>query len=267
VSAALAGALVSGPETGSRTADARRAVLGERAGRSARRARARPAVGRVNLGDLRSTEPVSRDFGFDRGTPIDRHYVERFLERHAADVRGTVLEVGDDGYTRRLGGQAVERVEVLHAAPGNPQATVVADLTDAPELRDASFDCAICTQTLLLVYDVAAAVATLRRILRPGGVALVTLPGVSRTVAGEDDPWQDHWRFTRMSARRLFEDAFGAGDVEVEAFGNVLTATAQLQGLAAEELGPAELDARDPAYDVLIGVRARATDASSASAA
>jgi SAM-dependent methyltransferase len=267
VTAALARALLSGPETTGRGRDARRAVLGERGGRAARRLRARPAVGRVDLGDLRSTEPVSRDFGFDRGTPIDRFYVERFLDRHAADVRGSVLEVGDDGYTRRLGGDAVERVEVLHAAEGNPQATAVADLADAPQLPDAGFDCVICTQTLLLVYDLRAAVATLRRVLRAGGVALVTLPGVSRTVAGEDDPWQDHWRFTRMSARRLFEDAFGAGNVEVEAFGNVLAATAQLQGLAAEELDPAELAERDRAYDVLIGVRARATDASSASAA
>ena len=107
------------------------------------------------------------------------------------------------------------------------------------------------------MYDVRAAVATLRRVLRPGGVALVTLPGVSRVCAGEDDPWDDYWRFTSMSARRLFEDEFGAGAVEVEAFGNVLAATAQLHGIAAEELDAAELDARDPSYEVLIAVRAR----------
>jgi peptidoglycan/xylan/chitin deacetylase (PgdA/CDA1 family) len=267
VTRALVGALLSGPETGRRGADARRAALGERGGRAARRAIVRPPVGRVDLGDLRSTEPVSRDFGFARGTPVDRFYVERFLERHSSDVRGRVLEVGDDGYTSRFGGDAVEGVEVLDATGGNPRATVVADLTDAPELSDASFDCVICTQTLLLVYDLRAAVATLRRILRPGGVALVTLPGVSRTVVDENDPWEDHWRFTHMSARRLFEEAFGAGEVDVEPFGNVLAATAQLQGMAAEDLDEAELRARDPAYDVLIGVRARASDASSASAA
>ncbi|MEA2388869.1 MAG: hypothetical protein QOG41_1642 [Thermoleophilaceae bacterium] len=267
IAGALVAALASGPETGRRATDARRAALGERAGRAARRRLARPPVGQVDLGDLRSTEPVSREFGFDRGTPVDRFYVERFLAEHAADIRGAVLEIGDDGYTHRYGGDAVERVEVLHAAGGNPQATVVADLANAPELDDAAFDCVICTQTLLLVYDLRAAAATLRRILRPTGVALVTLPGVSRTVAADEDPWQDHWRFTHMSARRLFEEAFGAGNVEVTASGNVLTATAQLQGLAAEELEPAELEARDPAYDVVVGVRARASDDSSAAAA
>jgi SAM-dependent methyltransferase len=209
------------------------------------------------MGRLRTTEPLSRDFGFDRGTPVDRRYIEAFMERHAADVRGRVLEVGDDGYTRRFGGGRVDHVDVLHAAEGNPQATIVADLADAPELPDATWDCAIATQTLLLVYDVRAAVATLHRVLRPGGVALVTLPGVSRLCAGENDPWGDYWRFTSMSARRLFEEEFGVGAVEVEAFGNVLTATAQLHGIAAEELEPGELDARDPSYEVLIAVRAR----------
>ena len=51
-------------------------------------------------------EPVSRSFGFDRGTPVDRRYIEQFLARHAAAIRGDVLEVGDDGYTRRFGGAA-----------------------------------------------------------------------------------------------------------------------------------------------------------------
>ncbi|MEA2397835.1 MAG: hypothetical protein QOK25_1391 [Thermoleophilaceae bacterium] len=253
----LARALTAGPESGRGAADARRAALGERTGRAARRLRARPRVGGLDMGRLRTTEPLSRDFGFDRGTPVDRRYIEAFMERHAADVRGRVLEVGDDGYTRRFGGGRVDHVDVLHAAEGNPQATIVADLADAPELPDATWDCAIATQTLLLVYDVRAAVATLHRVLRPGGVALVTLPGVSRLCAGENDPWGDYWRFTSMSARRLFEEEFGVGAVEVEAFGNVLTATAQLHGIAAEELEPGELDARDPSYEVLIAVRAR----------
>ena len=253
----LAGALASGPESGRAGADARRATVGQRGGRAARRRLARPRVGGLDLGHLSTTEPLSREFGFDRGTPVDRLYIEAFLERHAADVRGRVLEVGDDGYSRRFGDANVREIDVLHGAEGNPQATIVADLANAPHLADGTWDCAICTQTLLLVYDVRAAAATLHRVLRPGGVALVTLPGVSRLCAGESDPWGDYWRFTSMSARRLFEEAFPGGQVEVEAHGNVLAATAQLHGIAAEELDPADLRARDPAYEVLIAVRAR----------
>lgn len=217
-----------------------------------------PPVGGVRLGSLGRTRPISRNYGWERGTPVDRFYIERYLSAHATDVRGRVLEIGDDEYTRRYGGGRVTSSDVLHASPGNPQATLVADLADAPEIADASFDCVICTQTLLLIYDLKAAVATLHRILAPGGVALVTVPGVSRICREEADEWGDYWRFTSDSARRLFEDAFGAcGAVAVEAYGNVLAATAMLHGLAAEEVGAPKLDLRDRDFEVVIGVTAR----------
>lgn len=221
-----------------------------------RRAVAWPPVGSLRLGSLRRTTPISRDYGFDRGTPIDRHYIERFLESRAADVKGRVLEVGDDEYTRRFGGPSVERCDVLHASPGNPHATVVADLTDAPELPSGAFDCVICTQTLLLIYDVRAAVATLERILAPGGVLLVTVPGVSRICRPEAEQWGDWWRFTSMSLRRLLEERFPADAVQIEAYGSVLTAAAMLYGIAANELTGDELGASDPDFEVTLAARA-----------
>jgi SAM-dependent methyltransferase len=216
-----------------------------------------PPVGRVRLGSLKRTRPISRSYGFERGTPVDRYYIDRFLTGYAADVRGRVLEIGDDEYTRRFGGTRVERSDVLHASPGNPQATIVADLADAPAIPDASFDCVICTQTLLLIYDLRAAVATLRRILAPGGVALITVPGVSRICREEADEWGDYWRFTSDSAQRLLGDEFGPDNVQVDAYGNVLAATAMLHGLAAEEVGRKRLDDRDRDFEVIVGVRAQ----------
>ena len=216
-----------------------------------------PPVGRVRLGSLRRTTPISRNYGWERGTPIDRFYIDRFLTQHATDVAGRVLEIGDDEYTRRYGADRVTQSDVLHASEGNPQASIVADLADAPQIADATFDCVICTQTLLLIYDVRAAVATLHRILKPGGTALITVPGVSRICRDEADEWGDYWRFTSDSAARLFADEFGAQDTITTAYGNVLTATAMLHGLAAEDLKPAQLDDRDRDFEVLIGVRAR----------
>ena len=123
-----------------------------------------------DMGRLRRTTPVS-SWGADRGGSIDRVYIERFLEQHRADIRGRVLEVQDDNYTRRYGVR-VEQVEILDARPGNPKATVVADLTDAPELASDAFDCVILTQTLFLVYDVQAALRTVQRDSCPGrGIA------------------------------------------------------------------------------------------------
>lgn len=216
-----------------------------------------PPVGRVRLGSLKRTRPISRNYGWERGTPVDRFYIDAFLAERAGVVKGRVLEIGDDEYTRRFGGDKVTTRDVLHAGPGNPQATIVADLADAPEVADASFDCVICTQTLLLIYDVKAAVQTLHRILAPGGTALVTVPGVSRICRDEADEWGDYWRFTSDSAMRLFADEFGAANVTTTAYGNVLAATAMLHGLAAEEVGADRLRDRDRDFEVLIGVSAR----------
>lgn len=210
---------------------------------------------RVRFGSLRRLTPVSREFGYDRGLPVDRYYIERFLALHAASVTGRALEVGDSAYTRRFGGQRVIQADVLNIAPGHPETTFVADLADAPDVPSATFDCVVLTQTLHLVFDVAAAVATLERILRPGGTALVTVPGIGPI---STDEWSRtwHWSFTPLSMSRLFGDVFGQDNVEVVAHGNVLTSVAFLEGLAADELRPEELDAHDPQYPMLITVRA-----------
>jgi SAM-dependent methyltransferase len=208
-----------------------------------------------NLGDLRRTTPVDPNWGFERGTPIDRMYVERFLGSHAGDIRGRVLEIGAPDYTRKLG-TSVERSDVLHAKPGNPEATIVGDLTDAPQISSDSFDCAILTQVLQYVYDVRAALATLHRILAPGGVLLATAPGITKISAVDDELWGEWWHYTARSLRRLAAEAFGAENVEVESFGNVLTAAGFLYGLVPTDLRAEELEAEDPLYEVILGLRA-----------
>jgi SAM-dependent methyltransferase len=213
-----------------------------------------PSVGQVRFGDLRRVTPIS-DAWYERGRPVDRYYIEGFLERHAGDIRGRVLEVGDDKYTRSLGGGRVTRGDVLHVAEGNPQATIVADITRANNIPSGAFDCVIFTQTLHLIYEARAAVQTLRRIIKPGGVLLVTVPGISQIDRAE---WREVWcwGFTTYSARRLFGEVFPAESVSVESHGNVLAATAFLHGLADSELRREELDYDDAAFQLVITVRA-----------
>ena len=103
-----------------------------------------------SLGDLRRVTPIDPNWGFERGTPIDRVYVEEFVGSHAADIRGRVLEIAAPDYTTRFG-RDVERSDILMATEGNPQATIVGDLADAPHIPDDTFDCAIVTQTLQFV--------------------------------------------------------------------------------------------------------------------
>jgi SAM-dependent methyltransferase len=218
-----------------------------------------PVGGTISVTDVfarpRRVERVSRCWGYDRGSPVDRRYIESFLARHAADVRGRVLEIGDATYTRRFGAGRVEEVDVLDVSADNPAATIVADLARADHLPPDRFDCIIFTQTLHLIFDHAAAIRTLQRILKPEGVILATFPGIS-PISLRELPGLWNWNFTSNSATRIFESAFPGGDVRVESLGNALTASAFLYGLAAEDLEPAEFNLHDPEIEMLVAVRA-----------
>jgi glycosyltransferase involved in cell wall biosynthesis len=212
---------------------------------------------RIRFGSFGNRTPVSMQFGFDRGLPVDRYYIEAFLASHADCIRGHVLEVGDDAYSRRFGAAAITRQDILHVVPGFRGATIIADLASAPHLPSNTFDCVVLTQTLHYIFDLEGAVATLHRILKPGGMALVTLPGISKICRDQDDTESDCWRFTTASARKLFSIPFGPDSVRVRTYGNVKTAIAFLAGLAAEDLQPVDLEEHDPDYQVIVAVSAR----------
>jgi len=109
----------------------------------------------------------------------------------------------------------------------------------------------------MFIYDVRAAISTLHRILKSGGVLLVTVAGVSHQISRYDvERWGDYWRFTSLSMRRLLEEVFPPASILVETYGNVMAAMALLQGLAVADLSGTELDAHDPDYEVTIGIKA-----------
>ena len=237
-----------------------RRVLPAPARRAARRALtavrgSAPAVGGVQFGDLRRLSPLCDQFGYSRGGPIDRVYIEGFLDQHREDVRGRALEVGDATYLFRFGGDRLTSVDVLHVDPANPFATIVANLEDWPDAPEGRFDVIVFTQTLHLIYDVRGALATLHRLLAPGGVLLMTVPGISQI---DRETWGStwYWAMTSHVVTRLCADVFGPGRTEVVPHGNVLSASGFLYGLGAGELRPEELATRDLAYQVVVTARA-----------
>lgn len=205
----------------------------------------------VRWGDLRRLDPVSAKWGFDRGQPVDRYYIETFLAQHASDVQGSVCELLNDGYTRRFGGDHVARSEVLDIDGANRRATIVDDLARPARLGRHQFDCFILTQTLPYIFDCGAALSAAFAATKPGGVLLVTVPSIIRY---HQEP-EDHWRFTVDSLARLLQDRCPGGRATITAYGNLVAAVAFLQGLASQELSPFELEHHDPRFPLVIAAR------------
>jgi SAM-dependent methyltransferase len=206
----------------------------------------------VRFDDPARVAPVSKLFGFERGRPIDRHYIERFVSSHGQHIRGRALEVASSDYIRRFH-RGATAFEVLHVDAAVPGTTIVGDLADWQSLPEARVDAFVCTHTFNFIYDVQAAVRGAHRLLAPGGTLIATLAGLAQISRYDMDRWGDFWRFTSGSAARLFGAEFAR--VEVTTYGNVLAAKALLDGLAVEDLpSPGLLDAVDPDYQVVIGV-------------
>jgi SAM-dependent methyltransferase len=211
-----------------------------------------PAVGNAaGIDFLARTTPISGQYGADRGTAIDRRFIELFVDRHRAGITGTVLEVENAVYTHAFGTNVGKSI-VIGISPGE-HITLISDLVNLKEIASDTVDCVILTQTLQFVYDLQAAAASVHRVLKPGGHLVMTVPGIQPL---GPDAWPHYWSFTPTSARRLIADAFPGADITVQSYGNVLTAMAFLHGLALEELDPERVDRHDPRYPILIGVHA-----------
>jgi len=188
--------------------------------------------------------PYSASYGANRGTPLDRVYIERFLAQHADAIRGDVLEVNDNRYTTQLGRDC--RSHVVDIRPTNPRATIVADLCVVGSLPRERFDCVILTHTIQLVEDPAAALENVHAALVPEGVALITVPSLSRLDLGN----RDYWRWVPAGLEVLCRRTMPGADVTVQAFGNAGTGAAFFVGLSAENVGRRLLGRDDPNFPV-----------------
>ncbi len=207
---------------------------------------------------LRRLQPYRSEFGRRRGQCVDRYYIEKFLASNQEAIRARVAEIGSSEYTVRFGQGRVLQADVLDVNEENSRRTMTVDLAQPHQAPEGLFDCVIATQVLFVIRDYASAIRTLHKMLKPGGTLLLTLPGISplvsgRLMAGAGEDW---WRFTSRSAHHEFGAVFGETQVDVQTYGNVLTATAFLYGLVSQELSTEELEYHDPGFEVIIGLRA-----------
>ena len=197
--------------------------------------------------------PLSQCYGYDRGTPVDRPYIDDFLTVHAELIRGAAAEVKTNTYLHRYGENRLTSITIIDIDDDNPAATLRADLAAPSSLPPARFDCIVLTQTLQLLPDPAQTLATCARALRPGGSLLVTVPAVARI--SPSGGATDRWRFTPAGLRQLFTG--WTGEVTVTGYGNLRACLAALLGEAAEELGPGQLDHHDPNFPLIACAAAR----------
>jgi hypothetical protein len=204
-------------------------------------------------GNLRRVSPLSPNFGFERGTPVDRFYLHRFLEANRAGITGRVLEVQVPSYTRTYG----HDVEASHTVDIDPRfaATYTCDLAHAPQIPSDYYDCFILPNTLQHVRSPEAVLRTALRVVKRGGSVLASAPMLLPLIPDGDD----YWRLSPAGWRTMLMREWAGCDVVVEGHGNCLSAAAAMYGLALEELRDDELSVHDPRYPVLITMQCRKT--------
>ena len=215
-----------------------------------------PVVPRVSpLQDWRlfRTEPVRRDWGWGHGVALDRPYIERFIRTHAGDIYGRVLEIKEPEYSRQFAAPG-STVDVLDLDPSNPQADIIDDVQTCAKIADSTYDCVILTQVIQLVPDVPSAIANVFRVLRPGGVLLITACGISQGVASQEGEF--HWSFYRAGLRRLLLPCFDPRRLLVHAHGNAGLAASFLMGLTTSDIPLELLTAQDDEYPIVVTARA-----------
>lgn len=205
----------------------------------------------VKIDDI-TLEPRCRGYGYKMGTPIDRYYIEKFLEEKKDVIKGDVLEVSEDTYTKKYGGNCKSHILSFDNSV-KADNVVVGDLTDADSLPENRFDCFICTQTLNFIFDVESAIKNIYHILKENGIALVTVASVSQISKYDHERWGDYWRFTDQGIMTLFSKYFKEENIEVASYGNYFSAISLFSGIVVEDIKEKNvLDVKDDEFPVVI---------------
>lgn len=193
--------------------------------------------------------PATRHWGYPFGRPIDRYYIEHFLQDNHDCITGDILEVADNKYTYQFG-HDIRKAYALHVyGEGN---TIKGNLATGEGITDNLCDCFICTQTLQFIFDLHSVAQNVYRLIKPNGAALITVPGISQMDMDGSSRWGEAWRFTRQALQRLLEESFGEGNVAVQSYGNVKTAVCFLYGMCQEDLTEEDFSYNDEMFPVIL---------------
>jgi len=208
----------------------------------------------VHPANLESTKPVSTKFGFDRGLPIDRYYIEKFLNKNKKYIKGSVLEISENKYTKKFGGNRVKKSMVINYKKTRG-VNLVANLETGSGVLEELADCFIMTQTLPFVFDISNVIKNSLKLLKKGGVLLITTPGITQISRYDMDRWGQYWSLTDLAIKKLFSEFVTNKNIHTETYGNVKSSSLFLYGLSASEVDRGELDYNDPNYQLVVCAR------------
>lgn len=200
-----------------------------------------PAVNTIDWGDLRRKFPLCNLFGFTRGVPIDRYYLEKFISEIRLEVVGTVLEVGGVLVNRELYqfSNATEYLTLdVEARPGISK---VGDIHNPATIEFESLDTVVIFNVLEHCYDPWLAVKNIYSWLKVGGKCFCMVPNSQKI---HDIP-ADYWRILPDGMKQIFQDF---PQQKLYVYGNPMSVIANFLGISAGELSPKELDDFHPDY-------------------
>jgi ubiquinone/menaquinone biosynthesis C-methylase UbiE len=153
--------------------------------------------------------PSIFDYGYLVQRPLARR-IEEQAARLLGERRGLlVVDVGcgDKPYQPLLARWAGRHVGVDYPAPG---VDIVGSSVALP-IASGCADVVLCSQVLEHVPDPSATLREIARVLKPGGVVLLSTHG---TYVFHPHP-HDYWRWTQEGLRKVFEDTPGLGDIDL----------------------------------------------------
>lgn len=199
------------------------------------------------------TKPVSRKFGLERGTAIDRYFIEDFLQKNKELIYGDCLEIAENTYTLKYGEDRVKNSYILHLE-GWGENAIKGNLETGEGIETDKYDSLIITQTLMFIFDVRKVAENIYKMLKRGGNALITVSGISQLSRYDADLWGSYYSFHEDAMRALFEPLFGKDNVKIQIYGNVKTTMAMLYGLCKEDLCEDDFQVVDYDYPQILAV-------------
>lgn len=198
-------------------------------------------------------KPLNRTFGFSRGMPIDRYYIEKFMDENKNLIFGDVLEIAENTYTLKYGGDKVRKSYILYVnSDDDINKDIVGNFETGEGIGEEMMDCIILTQVLPFIYNIQKAVKNIYKMLKEHGTALITVNGISQISRYDMDRWGHYWSFTDMSMQRLLETVASKDNIKIQTFGNAKAAAALMYGLAVEDMAEESLDVWDKDYQISI---------------